>query len=196
MSERATGRLIGIARRPAHRAPMQTVEAPFIEDGGGVEGDHKGRKFPRRGVTILAREAWEAALAELGEGRRNAADLPWTARRANLLVEGVELPRALGGIVRSAPCARGHLPDDAVQAHGRSARGPHACALSAVARRRHVSGARGRARCDRRPVAVLVSPPERHGPPAGLSGPRETQRVQRPGHCTLVVCKRHRASRG
>ena len=65
MSEQATGRLIGIAHRPAHRAPMQTVESAVIAEGGGVEGDHKGQKFPRRGVTILAREAWEAALADL-----------------------------------------------------------------------------------------------------------------------------------
>ena len=62
MSGQATGRLIGIAHRPAHRAPMQTVESALI-----AEGDHKGQKFPRRGVTILAREAWEAALADLAE---------------------------------------------------------------------------------------------------------------------------------
>jgi MOSC domain-containing protein YiiM len=102
MSERATGRLIGIAHRPAHRAPMQTVESALIEVGGGVEGDHKGRKFPRRGVTLLAREAWEAALADLAT-MGDAEDLPWTARRANLLVEGVALPRALGGIVQIGP---------------------------------------------------------------------------------------------
>ena len=102
MSERATGRLIGIAHRPAHRAPMQAVDSALIEANGGVEGDHKGRRFPRRGVTLLAREAWEAALAELAK-TGNADDLSWTARRANLLIEGVELPRALGGIVQIGP---------------------------------------------------------------------------------------------
>jgi MOSC domain-containing protein YiiM len=103
MSEQTTGRLIGIAHRPAHRAPMQTVESALIPEGGGVEGDHKGQKFPRRGVTILAREAWEAALADLAVAGGAAEGVPWTARRANLLVEGVELPRALGGIVRIGP---------------------------------------------------------------------------------------------
>ena len=102
MSGSATGRLIGIAHRPARRAPMQTVEAALIEANGGVEGDHKGKKFPRRGVTLLAREAWEAALADLAKAG-NADDLPWTARRANLLIEGVELPPALGGVVRIGP---------------------------------------------------------------------------------------------
>jgi len=102
MSEPAAGRLIGIAWRPAHRAPMQTVDSALIAEGGGVEGDHKGKKFPRRGVTLLAREAWDAALANLGKGG-DAVGIPWTARRANLLVEGVELPRAPGGIVEIGP---------------------------------------------------------------------------------------------
>ncbi len=161
MSERATGRLIGIARRPAHRAPMQTVEAALIEADGGVEGDHKGRKFPRRGVTLLAREAWEAALAELAK-LGNAADLAWTARRANLLVEGVELPRALGGIVQigpavleitypTTPCKR---MDEAREGLMRALypqwRGGVTC--------RVLEG--GRVAIGD-PVAVLVSPPER-----------------------------------
>lgn len=94
------GRLIGIAVRPAYRAPMQTLEAADVAVGGGVAGDYKGAKHPRRGVTVLAREAWEAALADLGE-QKDA--LAWTARRANLLVEGVELPRAVGGVVRVGP---------------------------------------------------------------------------------------------
>ncbi len=97
-----SGRLVGIAVRTAHRAPMQPRRSALLSVGGGVEGDYKGVKHPRRGVTVLAREAWEAALAELG-GEEGAAPLAWTARRANLLVEGVALPRALGGIVRIGP---------------------------------------------------------------------------------------------
>jgi len=151
MSERTTGRLIGIARRPAHRAPMQTVEAALIEADGGVEGDHKGKKFPRRGVTILAREAWEAALAEL-----------WTARRANLLIEGVELPRALGGIVAvgpvvleitypTTPCKRmDEARDGLMRALYPEWRGGVTC--------RVLEG--GRVTIGD-PVAVLASPPER-----------------------------------
>jgi MOSC domain-containing protein YiiM len=97
-----SGRLVGIAVRTAHRAPMQTRRSALLSVGGGVEGDYKGVKHPRRGVTVLAREAWEAALAELGD-EEGVAPLAWTARRANLLVEGVALPRALGGIVRIGP---------------------------------------------------------------------------------------------
>lgn len=99
MSDARGGRLVGIAVRPAYRAPMQTLERAHICVGAGVAGDYKGAKHPRRGVTVLAREAWEAALADL-DAHTDGDALAWTARRANLLVEGVDLPRAVGGVVR------------------------------------------------------------------------------------------------
>lgn len=111
------GRLIGIARRDARRAPMQTIDEVAITLERGVEGDHKGAKFKRRAVTILAREDWEAALTALAASGGSAESLDWTARRANLLVEGVRLPRAVGATLRvgsallevtypTVPCAR------------------------------------------------------------------------------------------
>ena len=91
------GRLIGMARRAGPRAPMETLEAGRVGVDFGLEGDHRGvvrpGKLPRRQVTVLAREAWEAACAELGR------DVPWTARRANLLVEQVSLPRRVGDVI-------------------------------------------------------------------------------------------------
>jgi hypothetical protein len=56
MSEHARGRLIGIARRAAHRAPMETLKSALVSVGAGVEGDYKAAKHPRRGVTVLARD--------------------------------------------------------------------------------------------------------------------------------------------
>ncbi|HYD15791.1 MAG TPA: MOSC domain-containing protein [Hyphomicrobium sp.] len=97
------GRLIGIARRDAVRAPMQEIAAGVITVDGGLEGDHKGPKFPRRRITVLAREAWEEALADLPPVDGAPVRLPWTTRRANLFVEGVRLPRARGGILRVGP---------------------------------------------------------------------------------------------
>lgn len=97
------GRLTGIAWRSARRAPMQTGNSIDISIERGVEGDHKGPKFKRRAVTILAREDWEAALAELAETGAEVGDLDWTVRRANLFVEGVRLPRALGATLRIGP---------------------------------------------------------------------------------------------
>lgn len=98
----ASGRLIGIARRPERRAPMEVIEQGEISIEGGLLGDHKGPKFPRRRITVLSREDWTAALAELTD-LGGPVVLPWTVRRANLLVEGVRLPRAAGGIVRIGP---------------------------------------------------------------------------------------------
>lgn len=95
----ATGRLLGIARRDAPRAAMEEIAEGRISIERGLEGDHKGAKFPRRQITILSREAWQAAVAELAD-LAGPVPLPWTARRANLLVEGVALPRAAGSIVR------------------------------------------------------------------------------------------------
>ena len=93
-----SGRLIGIARRAQRRAPMEELEAVTVTTERGLEGDHKGAKFPRRQVTILAIEAWRAALAELTD-LAGPVPLHWTLRRANLLVEGVDLPRAKGAII-------------------------------------------------------------------------------------------------
>ena len=97
-----SGRLIGIAKRSEPRAPMQEISSGFVSVDTGLEGDHKGPKFPLRGITVPARDAWEAALAEL-EDLAGPVRLPWTARRANLLVEGVDLPRARGGTLKIGP---------------------------------------------------------------------------------------------
>jgi MOSC domain-containing protein YiiM len=99
----AIGRLTGIARRVAVRAPMEEIDAGEISTQRGLDGDHKGPKFPRRRITVLAREAWEQALAELTHENGEPVRLAWTARRANLLVEGIRLPRARGAVLRIGP---------------------------------------------------------------------------------------------
>lgn len=96
------GSVIGIARRAARREPMEELETAIITTERGLEGDHKGLKFKNRALTILAREAWEQALSEL-DPAEGPIDLHWTTRRANLLVEGVTLPRARGGIIKIGP---------------------------------------------------------------------------------------------
>lgn len=83
------GRLAAIARRDRKRAPMETLDSARITDEAGVVGDFRGRPGKRQ-VTVLASEDWQAACSEIGR------TLPWTARRANLLIEGVGLPRHAG----------------------------------------------------------------------------------------------------
>ncbi len=151
------GRLIGIARRPARLVPMQAIQSGEITVAAGLEGDHKGAKFPDRQITVLAIEAWQDAAREAGE-----PDLDWTARRANLLVRGVRLPRAAGGVLRisqvtlevtnqTVPCKR---MDDALVGLRKALhpdwRGGITC--------RVLEG--GRVTLGD-PVEVLVSPPQR-----------------------------------
>lgn len=78
------GQLLGIAIRAKSRAPMQELDCIEITTDDGCAGDSRGTSRGRQ-VTVLSREAWQAACAELNQ------TLPWTARRANLLVEGFEL---------------------------------------------------------------------------------------------------------
>jgi MOSC domain-containing protein YiiM len=92
------GTLIGIVRRPRSRAPMEKVDAAQVSRGRGLSGDSKGVKFPKRQITILQRELWETALFTLGN-----PPLEWTARRANLLVENIHLPRGIGSRLRVGP---------------------------------------------------------------------------------------------
>ena len=92
------GRLIGIARRSGRRASMEEMASGLISRESGLEGDYRGAKFPRRQITVLAREDWDAALLDIPD-LLGAVVLPWTARRANLLVEGVRLPRAKGAVL-------------------------------------------------------------------------------------------------
>lgn len=81
---------------------METLDAVAIGVATGVDGDHKGLKYPNRAVTVLSVEDWRAAIADLAD-LAGPVPLPWTVRRANLLVEAVRLPRARGGQLRIGP---------------------------------------------------------------------------------------------
>jgi MOSC domain-containing protein YiiM len=112
------GTLVGIARRTARRAPMVMLETATVAVDVGLTGDPIGPRHPKRLLTVLGLEDWNTAIAAL-----NARDLlggialDWTARRANLLVSALRLPRAKGAIIRigavelvvtgqTHPCAR------------------------------------------------------------------------------------------
>lgn len=87
------GVLLGIARREKKRAPMERLERAVISTETGVARDFRG-KPGRRQVTVVAAAGWRDACAELGK------DVPWTLRRANLLVDGVELEAREGALLR------------------------------------------------------------------------------------------------
>ena len=107
------GRLLGIARVSLKRGPLIPADQAEVAAKTGIEGDVRGTKSGRQ-VTVLFREGWEAACRDVGR------DLPWIARRANLYVEGVPVPREgvrllIGDLVlevtqETQPC---HLMDEA-----------------------------------------------------------------------------------
>jgi len=95
------GRLGGIARHDRPHGPIETLGRVAVTVIQGVQGDLRGAiagaKRGKRQVSLIEAESWAAALDDLGldgEGR-----LPWHARRANLLVEGLRLPREAGKVI-------------------------------------------------------------------------------------------------
>lgn len=89
----ATGRLAGIARHAFPKAPMETVASAAVTLEGGIAGDYRGgikRRPHKRQVTLIERDDWDRAMTALG------TDVLWAERRANLLVEGVDLPQQPG----------------------------------------------------------------------------------------------------
>ena len=71
---------------------MEVLRSAAISTETGVAGDFRG-KPGRRQVTILFEHDWQAAIANLDP------QTPWTVRRANLLVAGIDNPKAPGGIL-------------------------------------------------------------------------------------------------
>ncbi|MDG2002388.1 MAG: MOSC domain-containing protein [Novosphingobium sp.] len=93
------GQLAGIARHDRPRGAMEELPCVVVTCDAGVEGDGRGstHRKKRRQVALIEAESWAAAMAELGLEGEDA--LSWSSRRANLLVEGVKLPREAGKII-------------------------------------------------------------------------------------------------
>jgi MOSC domain-containing protein YiiM len=80
---------------------METLDKVAVNRAEGVHGDFRGAarpgKPPRRQISLIAVDSWAAAMAELGRDGEDA--VPWYERRANLLVEGLRLPREPGAVI-------------------------------------------------------------------------------------------------
>lgn len=71
---------------------MQLVSLAELSSEHGLVGDCRGKPGPRQ-VTLLSATTWRAACEELG------VELPWTERRANLLVDDLPLFESTGAHV-------------------------------------------------------------------------------------------------
>jgi len=92
----AQGTLRGIAVRGAQRAPMQERQEAEVTVAQGITADYRGSGL--RQVTFISVEQWQETMAELD------ADLPWHTRRANLLIDGIDLPDTVGEQIRIGDC--------------------------------------------------------------------------------------------
>ena len=88
------GRLIGIATRKKTKAMMDELLSATITFENGVAQDSRGKKRNHRQVTILSNESWHATCQEMQQ------QIPWTTRRANFLVEGIELENKTGALLK------------------------------------------------------------------------------------------------
>lgn len=75
-------KLVAIAYKTVKRGPMKEVLCANVTQHSGVEKDVFGRPGKRQ-VTVLSVQQWQAACQSIN------ADLVWTIRRANLLVDGL-----------------------------------------------------------------------------------------------------------
>ena len=92
-----TGKIVGLCIRPGRRQTPEERPSLTIAPGTGVVDDHGTSE--KRQITIMAQEAWNDA-AGLVDG-----DPSWTTRRANVLVEGVDLESLLlGGRLTLGEC--------------------------------------------------------------------------------------------
>ncbi|ETW97433.1 MAG: hypothetical protein ETSY1_22655 [Candidatus Entotheonella factor] len=90
------GILRGIAIRDAQRAPMQARQEAEVTVEQGITEDYRGSGL--RQVTFISVEQWQETMKELD------VDLPWHTRRANLLIDGIDLPDTVGEQIRIGDC--------------------------------------------------------------------------------------------
>ena len=77
---------------------METLDHVRVTREGGLAGDFRGAIKPggkdRRQVSLIEAGDWLAAIEELG------TVVEWQERRANLLVDGIDLPQRPGAVLR------------------------------------------------------------------------------------------------
>lgn len=92
MTEASRATVRAIWRKPAKKAPMEARRECTLEVGAGQVGARSGRGD--RQVTLLDEARWEDAVRELG------TEVPPSARRADFLLEGIELAESVGRRLR------------------------------------------------------------------------------------------------
>jgi MOSC domain-containing protein YiiM len=82
------GEIVAIWIKPARRLPMKSVDQAELVAGRGIAGNANQGGW--RQVTIIDEKAWREATEELG------ADVDPSARRANIMIRGLDLEGTSG----------------------------------------------------------------------------------------------------
>lgn len=88
------GKVVEIAMRAKKRAPMMVFAAAKVSFEKGIGDDSRGVNRNHRQVTVMTKENWDLVCAE--QNRK----MHWTTRRANILIEGVDLENSTGKILK------------------------------------------------------------------------------------------------
>ncbi len=91
MANQAHAQLEAIWIKTERKKPMKSVPEARLIEGKGIEGSIDQGGY--RQVTLLDADAWETATKSLG------VDVEPDARRANLLVRGVDLEETKGRVI-------------------------------------------------------------------------------------------------
>lgn len=91
-----SGRLAAIYIKRVHGGPMDAQARGELEPGRGLVGNTD--RGGRRQVTLVTEERWAELMTEIG------ASLGPDARRANLVVSGVDLENTRGRVLRVGSC--------------------------------------------------------------------------------------------
>ncbi len=88
----ARGVVRGIACRPYTGDAMVELPRAHAAIGGWLGGEARGSVT--RGITFLSLASWKDVCREL------SAELSWHTRRANVLIEGIDLTTTVGRVLR------------------------------------------------------------------------------------------------
>lgn len=92
-----SGEIAAIWIKRAKGGPMDSAGGAELVAGAGIVGN--ANQGGKRQVTVIAEEAWREAERELG------SEVDPRARRANVMIRGIDLEQTRGRILRLGGCA-------------------------------------------------------------------------------------------